>query len=121
MDHVYQNPTGQLKQEAQNVMDKTRGGRDKLVSDFKTMITDAEELLREVAGASGDGVSVAREKFAEKLAAAKRVAQDADATVRAKVSDATATAETYVSDNPWRAVAIAASVGAVIGFLMQRR
>lgn len=38
-----------------------------------------------------------------------------------KYKQAITAADGYVSDNPWRAVGIAAAIGALIGFLAARR
>jgi ElaB/YqjD/DUF883 family membrane-anchored ribosome-binding protein len=100
--------------------ERVRPSQDKLVQDFKTMIGDAEELLRSLAGASGEGLGVARERFNAKLASAKQVVSDAESSLHAKVDSAAEATRTYVTENPWRAIAVAASVGAVVGYLMRR-
>ena len=92
----------------------------KLVESFRALIADGEEIMNSLVGVSTDGVSIARDRFSEKLVTAKQAYQEAESSLRTKVSDATHSADQYVSDNPWRAVAIAASAGAVIAFLMQR-
>jgi ElaB/YqjD/DUF883 family membrane-anchored ribosome-binding protein len=93
---------------------------EKLVESFRALIADGEEVMNSLVGASNEGVSLARERFSEKLATAKQAYQEAENSLRSKVSDATQSADQYVADNPWRAVAIAASAGAVVAFLMQR-
>ena len=124
MESTFPNTARDVKKDVQDIaqkaIERTRPSQDKLAQDFKTMINDAEELLRSVAGASGEGVAMARERFGEKLDAAKRACVDADGAVRARVDSAAQSANTYVSDNPWRAVAVAASVGAIVGYLMRR-
>lgn len=92
----------------------------KLVESFRALIADGEEIMNSLVGVSTDGVSIARDRFSEKLVTAKQAYQEAESSLRTKVSDATHSADQYVSDNPWRAVAIAASAGAVIAFLLQR-
>lgn len=124
MESTFQQAANEVKNDvndiARKARERTRPNQDKIVQDFKVMISDAEELLRSVAGASGEGVAMARERFGSKLDAAKRACVDADGAVRARVDSAASAADTYVSDNPWRAVAVAASVGAIVGFLMRR-
>ena len=121
MDHVFE----ATKREANGVLNKvTKQGRptqEKLVQDFKTMISDAEELLRSVAGASGEGIAMAREQFSDKLGTAKQLCADAEESVRSRVDAAAKATTDYAADNPWRTIAVAASVGAVLGYLINRR
>ena len=92
----------------------------KLIESFQALIADGEEIMNSLVGVSTEGVSLARDRFSEKLTTAKQAYQEAESSLRSKVSDATQSADQYVSDNPWRSVAIAASAGAVIALLMQR-
>jgi len=95
--------------------------REKLASDLKVVVADAEELLRATAGQMGEKAVVARERIEESL----RVAKDKLARVEEAVVDKTKAAaratDDYVHDHPWGAVGIAAAVGLVIGMLISRR
>jgi ElaB/YqjD/DUF883 family membrane-anchored ribosome-binding protein len=95
--------------------------REKLASDLKVVVADAEELLRATAGQMGEKAVVARERIQESL----RVAKDKLARVEEAVVDKTKAAaratDDYVHDHPWGAVGIAAAVGLVIGMLISRR
>ena len=77
-------------------MNETRATpTEKLADDFHTVLAETEELLKSVA-------SLGNEKAGASIAHAKA---------------ATATAERYVQDNPWRAVGIVVLVGALAGFV----
>ena len=95
--------------------------REKLASDLRVLVTDAEELLRATAGQMGEKAVVARERIQESL----RVAKDKLARVEEAVVDKTKAAaratDDYVHDHPWGAVGIAGAVGLVIGMLISRR
>lgn len=95
--------------------------KEKLVSDFKIVIADAEEILRATAGQAGDKITELREKTQARLADAKLKLADAEALVVDKAKAAGRAADDYVHDNPWRAVGIAAGVGLVVGLLIGRR
>ncbi len=95
--------------------------RDKLVSDFKVVISDAEELLKLTAGQAGDKLSEVRGRLGDRMLAAKdRIADmEAAAVERAKkVANAT---DDYVQKNPWQSVGIAAGVAFLLGLLAGRR
>jgi ElaB/YqjD/DUF883 family membrane-anchored ribosome-binding protein len=94
---------------------------ESLATGFKTVVADAEELLRATASYSGEGFVAAREKFKEKLEVAKSKLVDAQSIVTDKADQAAAVTEKYVAENPWKAIAIVGSVGVIIGMLVSRR
>ena len=102
-------------------METTDVNRDKLVSDMKVVIADAEELLRATAGQAGEKVSAARARIQDSMDAAKiKLAQLGDAGAERAKAAARAT-DDYVHDHPWHAVGIAALIGLVLGTLISRR
>lgn len=95
--------------------------KEKLVQDFKVVMADAEELLRATAGQANEKVSEARVKFAEKLDLAKVRLAETETRLRGKSAEAARATESYVLENPWRALSIAAGIGFVLGWMMNRR
>jgi len=97
----------------QSNRDKISAGKDKISSDFKSVISDGEQLMGEAAGKGADGVTLISAKVAERLAAAERlIIEKSKAT--AKATDA------YVQENPWRSLFIASSVSFALGFIVTR-
>jgi ElaB/YqjD/DUF883 family membrane-anchored ribosome-binding protein len=95
--------------------------REKLTTDLRIVIADAEELLRATAGQMGEKAVVARERIQESLRAAKDKLAQAEEVVIDKTKAAARATDDYVHDHPWGAVGIAAAVGLVIGMLISRR
>ena len=95
--------------------------REKLASDLRVVITDAEELLRATAGQMGEKAVVARERIQESLRVAKDKLARAEEVVVDKTKAAARATDDYVHDHPWGAVGIGAAVGLVIGMLISRR
>jgi ElaB/YqjD/DUF883 family membrane-anchored ribosome-binding protein len=95
------------------------GGR--MAGDFRTMITDSEDLLKAAATVSGEGFAAARRKFEEKLRSAKAMLADASQPVFDGTRQTAAIANDYVRGNPWTAVGVAIAAGALIGFLAAKR
>jgi ElaB/YqjD/DUF883 family membrane-anchored ribosome-binding protein len=87
--------------------------KDKLVSDFKAVVADTEELLKLTAGQAGDKVADVRVRLTDKLTSAKYKLQDLEA---ASTDDCARTTTT-----PWKAVGVAAGVGFLLGLLVNRR
>ncbi len=94
--------------------------KEKLMQDFRLVVTDAEELLRATAGIAGEKVSAARERIQENLAAAKVRLNEAESALIEKTEYAAKATDEYVHDNPWKAIGVAASVGVIVGMLIGR-
>ena len=94
--------------------------REKLVGDLKTLIGDAEELLKASANQAGEKFSVARQKIEQSLVEGKKSLADAEKLLVKKGKEAADVADDYVRENPWGAVGIAAAIGLVLGLLIRR-
>jgi ElaB/YqjD/DUF883 family membrane-anchored ribosome-binding protein len=94
--------------------------KEKLVGDLKTLIGDAEELLKASATQAGEKFSVARQKIEQSLVEGKKSLADAEKLLVKKGKEAADVADDYVRDNPWGAVGIAAGIGLVLGLLIRR-
>jgi ElaB/YqjD/DUF883 family membrane-anchored ribosome-binding protein len=93
----------------------------RMAGDFRTMITDSEDLLKAAATVSGEGFAAARRKFEEKLASAKAALAAASQPVLDRTRATAAAADGYVRGNPWTAVGVALAAGALLAFLAARR
>jgi ElaB/YqjD/DUF883 family membrane-anchored ribosome-binding protein len=94
---------------------------ERLVEDLKTVMQDAEALLRATSAQTGEKIQEVRARAEESLRQARirLTAVEEEALRRAReMADAT---EEYVRDNPWQSVGIAAGIGLVLGMLISRR
>jgi ElaB/YqjD/DUF883 family membrane-anchored ribosome-binding protein len=94
---------------------------DQLLADLKTVMNDAEALLRATSAQTGEKIQEVRARAEESLRQAKqRLSSLEDEALRRarEVADAT---DEYVRDNPWQSVGIAAGVGLLVGLLLARR
>jgi ElaB/YqjD/DUF883 family membrane-anchored ribosome-binding protein len=103
------------------VADLTNNSKQKLVSDMKIVVSDAEEILRATAGVAGEKMVDLREQIADRLHDAKMRLADAEAALVDKTKAAARATDDYVNDNPWQAVGIAAGVGLLLGIIIGRR
>jgi ElaB/YqjD/DUF883 family membrane-anchored ribosome-binding protein len=94
--------------------------KEKLVGDLKTLIGDAEELLKASASQAGEKFSVARQKIEQSLVEGKKSLADAEKLLVKKGKEAADIADDYVRENPWGAVGVAAAIGLVLGLLIRR-
>lgn len=95
--------------------------RDKLISDFKVVVRDAEELLKATASDLGEKASVARNRIEQTLKDARHRLAAAESVVVDRTKEAAESADQFVQENPWRAVGIAAGAGLLLGVLIGRR
>ena len=94
---------------------------ERFLADLKTFVTDAEALLGQAKTLSGAGALAAREEFERRLAQAKTQYASAREVAIDHAQDYMDRTETYVRNEPWKAIGIAALAGAMIGILFSRR
>lgn len=95
--------------------------KEQLVADFKTVVADAEALLKATSAHGGEELAGVRAKAEESIKAMKAKMADEQAAVVALSKDAAKAADVYVHMYPWTAVGVAAGVGLLVGLLTSRR
>lgn len=94
---------------------------DRLIRDLHTVVLDAEELLKATAGNTNEKLVSMRTRMEESVREAKTSLEQAKQRTAAQVKAASHAADNYVHENPWRSMGIAASVGMLMGLLMNNR
>jgi ElaB/YqjD/DUF883 family membrane-anchored ribosome-binding protein len=99
----------------------TAAQADRLMSDLKVLIADAEALLKSSSSDVGEAVAGARSRMEARLddAKANLLQLQQEAAQRAKAAGRAA--DDYVHEHPWQAVGVAAGIGLVVGLLIGRR
>ncbi|MGZ8426170.1 MAG: DUF883 family protein [Candidatus Binatia bacterium] len=100
-------------------MDGEASSKERLASDLKNLVADAEELLKATASQAGDKIGVARQKIEQSLIEGKKALADAEKVIVEKSKEAAEIADDYVRENPWSAIGIAAGIGLVLGLLIR--
>jgi len=101
--------------------DKIESSRDKLVDEFSSVLTEAEDMLKRAANETGDKAKDLRAQVEAKLLAAKLQLQELQGLAADRAKEAARATDDYVHDHPWQVVGIAAGIGFVAGLLMNRR
>ena len=101
--------------------ESTDSFRDKLIDDFATVLSEAEEMLKRAAAETGDKARDLRAQVETKLLRAKLRLQELEGEAVDRAKAAARATDDYVHDNPWQAIGIAAAVGILVGLLMNRR
>jgi ElaB/YqjD/DUF883 family membrane-anchored ribosome-binding protein len=77
-------------------MDGESTNKDRLVSDLKALVSDAEELLRATASQAGEKITDARQKIEQSLVEGKKAIADAEKTIVKKSKECAEIADDYV-------------------------
>lgn len=104
-----------------NATTETVAAKEKLLKDFRAVVTDTEELLKATAGQTGEKLAAARAKVEESLVATKQRLADLEHGLVEKTKAAARATDELVHEHPWQAVGIAAAVGFLLGMLTCRR
>ena len=101
--------------------DNTEQSRTKLVDEFSTVLSEAEDMLKRAANETGEKAKDLRSQVEAKLLSAKLRMQELQGQALDRAKEASRATDDYVHDHPWQAIGIAAAVGVVVGLLMNRR
>src|SRR5215213_1631077 len=99
----------------------TQANRDKLMTDLKLVISDAEELLKVTAGQVGDKAAEMRMRMQARMEQAKADLVMVQDMAIGRAKNAGKAADVYVHEQPWTAVGIGVGVGFLLGMLISRR
>lgn len=101
---------------------KTDNGdaRDKLISEMKAVIGEAEQWLERGSAETGDAVGAVQLQFQETLQTAKNDLLRLETTLLAKTRVAAQATDAYVQEHPWTAVGLGATLGVLIGLFISR-
>jgi ElaB/YqjD/DUF883 family membrane-anchored ribosome-binding protein len=95
--------------------------RSELATEFLRFADDAEALLAATAHQGGDEVAAIRTRVEHSMHAARQQLNGAQDAVIVQGRAAAHATDSYVHDNPWTAVGVAAGVGLLVGLIGARR
>ena len=95
----------------------TQSANEQLASDLKTVVHDAEELMKATAGQAGEKVSEARNRLTAALESAKETCQ----RLEEKAAAAAKATDHVIREHPYESLGIAFTVGLLIGVLVSRK
>jgi ElaB/YqjD/DUF883 family membrane-anchored ribosome-binding protein len=90
-------------------------------NDVKILVKDAQALFHAAAALTGEKAEEVRNRGMRLLDTALVKAQDAQASALVAGKEMAVSADIYVKENPWRAIAAAAGVGLLAGLIVSRK
>ena len=95
--------------------------QEKIISDIKSIIFEAEEMLGATADHAGEKIVNLRERIKYRLADSKVRLVDAEEVLLTKTRAAAQATDDFVHESPWMAIGVGAGVGLFVGLLLARR
>ena len=89
--------------------------------EFQTLISDAENLLKQTTGSAGGQTEELRNRINANIERAKSLLKDSENTLRDQGQAARQATEDYLHEHPWQSLGIAAGVGFLLGLLSSPR
>lgn len=99
----------------------TEVNTDQLMSDIKTVMQDAEALLKATSAQTGERIQEVRARAEQSLQKARVRLQEVEQETMKRAQEVADATEEYVRGNPWQSVGIAAGVGLLVGLMLSRR
>lgn len=93
--------------------------RSKVGNSLKELLAGTEALLKSTASYTGEELDTVRGKLKVRLEAARESAGEWESVAREKYERAAAVTDTYVHENAWKSIGLAAVAGLLIGHLLQ--
>ena len=92
--------------------------KDRMMSELKTLIGDAQDLLGQASESTSEGISAMRSQFDRQLARTRDQLERATKIVNRNARRSTAAARGYVQENPLQSVGVATAAGVIAGLLI---
>ena len=95
-----------------------RQDQDRTLADLGRIVEQAEALLQTLSEEGSEAVESVRRRVLRTMGQAKARMADSRDAVREAATSAAQRGDQYVHENPWKSVAIAAGIGAVVALLL---
>ena len=96
------------------------GHKDKLIDEVKSVMADAQELLKKAGTSGADGYSTVRAELEDRLANSILRLQEVQEKLKLRARRAATATDEYVHDNPWKSMGYVALAGLIVGLLITR-
>jgi ElaB/YqjD/DUF883 family membrane-anchored ribosome-binding protein len=101
--------------------DSASSSADQLIGEFKSLMADAEALIKATEDHPSETINSIRNKALETISGAKDTLSNLEGNLSDKAKVVAAGADDFVHRNPWEAVGVAAGLGLLIGLFIRRR
>jgi ElaB/YqjD/DUF883 family membrane-anchored ribosome-binding protein len=103
-----------------DVANKLGARHEETIAQLSRTVSQAEDLLRALGDESGEAIDAMRTRVAATLSDARTRLNGRAQQARDVANNTLSQADRFVHENPWRAVAIGASLGVLVAMLLSR-
>lgn len=93
---------------------------DQLINEFKSLVADAEVLIKATEEHPSETIGNLRNKALESIAGAKEKISSLEGDLADRAKVVAVGADDFVHRNPWEAIGVAAGLGLLIGLFIRR-
>ena len=98
-----------------------KNSQERLAQDFRTVLDDAQDLLRHATDEAGKGYSDARQRLQASVDSARHGIEGLEDALLDGARRASRSADGYVRAHPWETIAVGAGIGLLLGSLISLR
>ena len=106
---------------AQLAPSSVQHSKDVLVADLKRVVSDADDLMKEVVNSTSEELSATRRRIEARLAEARTRIDQARMATKQQVCGAARSAQVFVTENPWTVIGVASVFSFVATYLLINR
>ena len=92
-----------------------------VAGEFRNLVADIEDLVRAGTSMTTEDLARLKQKIAERINAAKDNLEHGRQTILARARKAANATDDYVNEEPWKSVAVGATIGFLVGLVVTRR
>lgn len=89
--------------------------------EFHSFIADVEDLVKATTSLTGEELSKAKTRLSERVAAAKESVGEMGGAISNRARMSAVATNTYVREQPWKAIGAGAAIGFLLGYVLARR
>ena len=90
-------------------------------NEFKSFLSDVEDLVKQTTTLTGDDLARAKAKLASRIGAAKESVGEATVALSDRARHAAQVTNDYVHEQPWKSITMGAAFGLLLGVVLCRR
>ena len=99
----------------------TASARQAVKDEVRKLVADVEDLIRGIGDAADPEIARLRSKVQGTISGVRETIANRAERVQQRAQDTLAAGDSYLHEQPWQAVGLAALIGLAVGFLVARR
>lgn len=119
--HLPETGNGQDLHQRPSMRPKADGADSGVPNEFRNFVADIEYLLEETTSITGADLVRIKAQIKDRIAAAKHSVEEVGTEISQKARTSAASTNTYVHEQPWKSMGIAAAIGFAFGVVIARR